>query len=87
MELSQILGYTATTIFSLMYVPQLYKTWKTKKIDDVSLPMFVMGFLGNIVALCYATLIHQRPLQIKYIIALIAIGFYLAVYFKIRGRR
>ncbi len=73
MELSQILGYTATVIFSLMYIPQMMKTLKTKSIDDVSLPMFIMGFVGNIVALTYATMIKQPPLQVKYVIALIAI--------------
>jgi len=87
MELSQILGYTATTIFSLMYIPQIWKTIKMKSIDDVSLPMFIMGFIGNVVALCYATIIKQPPLQIKYIIALIAIGIYLTIYYKIRGQK
>lgn len=86
MELSQILGYLATTIFSLMYIPQIWKTIKTGKIDDVSLPMFIMGFIGNIIALCYATMINQAPLQIKYVIALLAIGFYLIVYYKIKGK-
>lgn len=87
MELSQILGYLATTIFSLMYIPQIWKTIKTGKIDDVSLPMFIMGFIGNIIALCYATMINQAPLQIKYVIALLAIGFYLIVYYKIRIKK
>lgn len=87
MELSQILGYLATTIFSIMYIPQIYKTLKLQSIDDVSLAMFIMGFVGNIIALIYAILIDQPPLIIKYIIALIVIGIYLGVYFKIKGQK
>lgn len=87
MELSQVLGWTATTLFTGMFIPQIYKTWKTKKVEDISLPMFLTGFVANIIAFCYATLIHQQPLQIKYTLALIAIGIYLWIYFKIRGKK
>ena len=86
MELSQVLGYTATVLFSVMYIPQMRKTLKTKSVDDVSLWMFIVGFIANIIALIYAIMIHQLPLQIKYVIALVAIGVYLVVYFKIRNR-
>lgn len=86
MELSQILGWVATVLFSAMYVPQILRTIKTRSVDDVSLWMFITGFIANIDALCYATMIHQKPLQIKYSIALVAIGVYLFFYFKIRGQ-
>ena len=86
MELSQFLGWVATILFSAMYVPQMYKTIKSGSVDDVSLWMFIVGFIANVDALCYATLIHQQPLQIKYSIALFAIGIYLFVYYKIRSR-
>lgn len=84
MELSQILGYVATTMFSLMYLPQIFQTVKSKSVKDVSLPMFIVGFIANIDALVYATMIHQKPLQIKYTIALIVIGIYLVIYTRIR---
>ena len=87
METSQILGYIATAMFSLMYIPQMYKTIKTKSIDDVSLVMFIVGFVANIDALVYATMIGQRPLQIKYTIALVAIGAYLVIYYNIKRKR
>lgn len=87
MELGQILGWIATTLFTAMYIPQIWRTLKTKSIDDVSLPMFIVGFIANIDALCYATMIHQKPLQIKYTLALIAIGIYIAVYYKIKGKK
>jgi len=83
-----VLGWTATILFSLMYVPQIYKTLKTNSVKDVSLPMFVMGFIANIIALCYAILINQPPLQIKYILALIVICIYIGIYFYVmKGKR
>lgn len=87
MELSQVLGWTATILFSAMYIPQIWKTIKTKSVTDVSLPMFITGFIANIIAFCYATMINQKPLQIKYTIALLAITVYLVVYFKIKGKK
>lgn len=87
MELSQTLGYLATILFSIMYIPQVLQTLKSKSIVDVSAPMFIIGFIANLVALTYATMINQRPLQIKYIIALIVIGIYLIIYYKIRGKK
>lgn len=87
MELSQILGYGATFLFSVMYVPQIIKTIKTKSISDISIPMFIVGFIANIDALIYATMIHQLPLQIKYTIALLALGIYIFIYYKIRGEK
>ena len=85
METSQILGWIATTLFTAMYIPQIYRTLKTGKVEDVSLPIFITGFIANIDAECYASMIHQKPLQIKYALALVAIGIYLVVYFKIKG--
>ena len=87
MELSQILGYIATTLFSVMFIPQIKKTLQTKSVDDVSAGMFVTGLVANVIALCYATMIKQPPLQIKYTIALAAISFYLVIYYKVRTKK
>lgn len=80
--MDQILGFIATLLFSIMYIPQIYVTWKTGSIKNVSFSMFLIGFIANIVALVYASLIHQLPLQIKYIIALFGIGVYIIVYIR-----
>jgi uncharacterized protein with PQ loop repeat len=81
--MDQILGWTATSIFSLMLVPQIMKTLKTRDVSGVSPWLFIMNFVANIIALCYATLISQPPLQIKYVLALIATGTYLVIYYKV----
>ena len=91
MELSSVLGWTATTLFSVCYIPQIMKTAKSQTIDGLSFWLLCISFVANIVALCYATLIKQPPLQIKYTLALLflsaCIYLYLKVYFKNREEK
>jgi MtN3 and saliva related transmembrane protein len=77
--LAQSLGWTATFLFTICYLPQIIKTIRTKTVDGLSIWLFRIQFVANIVALCYATLIDQRPLQIKYTLALILLAVVLVV--------
>ena len=90
MQLADILGWTATTLFTICYIPQIIKTSKTQTIDGLSFRLLGISFVANIVALCYATLIKQPPLQIKYILALLflsmCIYLYGRVFFKSRRK-
>jgi uncharacterized protein with PQ loop repeat len=87
MDLAQWLGWIATFLFSVMYLPQIHKTIKLGSVKDVSLTMFLMNFIANVIALTYALLIDQKPLVIKYVIALVVIALYLVIYFKILRRK
>ena len=86
MHLSEVLGWTATALFTLCYIPQIVKTYKTKVIDGFSFRLLFISLVANVVALWYATLIKQPPLQIKYVLAIIFLAIclwlYLKVYFK-----
>ncbi len=86
MNTATILGWTATTLFTVCYIPQIVKTWKTKTVEGLSFLLLAISFIANIIALIYATLINQKPLQTKYALALIflalTIGVYLKVYLK-----
>jgi len=78
--LSQILGWSATILFSLMMVPQIIKTIKTKNTEGVSLLFFIIYLIANIIAIVYALLIDQFPLIFKYALAIMTTLFYIAVY-------
>lgn len=86
MDLAQVLGWTATFLFSIMVIPQIIKTIKSKDTKGVSLLLFIIFLVANIIALAYAILISQPPLIIKYIIAIITtiayIGIFLYYYSK-----
>jgi len=80
MDLAQFLGWTATFLFSIMIIPQMIKTIKTKDTRGVSLLLFIIFLIANIIALVYATLISQPPLIIKYVIAIITTLTYIVLY-------
>ncbi len=80
MDIAQILGWTATVLFSIMVIPQMIKTIRTKDTSGVSLLLFIIYLIGNIIALIYAFLIFQTPLIIKYTIAIVTTIIYLSLY-------
>ena len=79
-QLAQILGWIATILFSIMLIPQIIKTIKTRDTKGVSLFLFIIYLIANIIALIYAFMINQSPLIIKYIIGIITTIFYIIVY-------
>lgn len=80
MELAQILGWIATFLFSIMVIPQIIKTVKSKDTSGVSLLLFIIFLIANIIALIYAILIYQLPLIIKYIVAIITTITYILIF-------
>jgi MtN3 and saliva related transmembrane protein len=84
MELAQILGWIATILFSVMIIPQMIKTIKSKDTKGVSLLLFVIYLIANIIAITYASLIMQYPLIIKYAIAIITTIIYIGIFFYYR---
>ena len=65
MDLAQTLGWIATILFSVMVIPQMIKTLKSRDTKGVSFFLFVIFLIGNIIALIYAILIGEKPLIIK----------------------
>jgi len=49
----EIIGWLYTICFAVCYIPQIYKSLKTKKVDDVSVSLFLLSLLGYIAALTY----------------------------------
>ena len=49
----EIIGWIYTICFAVCYIPQIYKSLKTKKVDDVSVSLFTLSLFGYIAALTY----------------------------------
>lgn len=79
MNIDQMLGHIATILFSVMIIPQIIKTYRTKEIKDVSVGTYILCLIANIIALIYASLIVQWPLIIKYIIGILETIIYLGL--------
>jgi uncharacterized protein with PQ loop repeat len=80
-----ILGWVATGLFTLMLFPQIVKTLKIKKAEQVSGSQYVMCLIANIIALAYSIMIAQPPLMVKYVLGIIISTAYLVIYLKYRG--
>jgi len=56
---ADILGYAAGALTAFTFLPQVIKTWKEKSAKDVSLYMFIIAFLNEIMWLVYGFMINN----------------------------
>lgn len=77
-----ILGYVAAVFSTGSFYFQAWKSWKTKKAEDVSLLMYIIIIAGAILWLVFGILIEQPPMIWANIFALVAMGA--TLYLKIR---
>jgi MtN3 and saliva related transmembrane protein len=87
MKLITFLGWTQTILFSIVLIPQIIKTWKIKKVDEISILVFILSLIANIIALWYAILITQPPLIFKYITGGILCFIYIVVFYYYRKNK
>lgn len=77
-----ILGYSAGVITSLTFLPQVIKTWKVKSARDISLLMFVIAAVNEVMWIIYGVLIDNWVIILTNIIVLsMALTM---IYFKLR---
>ena len=66
-----ILGYSAGAITSLTFLPQVLKTWKLKSAKDVSLLMFVIAAINEVMWTVYGILLNNWVIILTNIIVLV----------------
>ena len=66
-----LFGFLAALLTTIAFLPQLYKTWKTKSADDVSLFMLILFITGLICWIIYGLKINSIPILVANIITLI----------------
>jgi len=54
MDWIEVMGYIGTFLTCVTFVPQVYKTWQTRKAGDLSLAMLLIVVTSTIVWLVYA---------------------------------
>ena len=72
--MTQFVGILAATITSVASLPQLLKTWKTKKADDLSYGLLVFLVAGISLWLLYGVLIGAVPVVIESAVSLASVG-------------
>ena len=64
-------GYLAALLTTIAFLPQLYKTWKTKTADDISLITLVLFITGLIFWIIYGLKINSIPILVANLITFI----------------
>lgn len=64
----EIIGLIAACLTTGSFVPQVYKIWKTKSAEGVSLTMFLMFFIGVLLWLVYGIFINSVSMTIANVI-------------------
>jgi MtN3 and saliva related transmembrane protein len=62
MDLILIIGVAAGIITSASFIPQLIKGYQTKKLDDVSIGMYLILIVGMGLWLYYGILLKETPI-------------------------
>lgn len=70
-ELSDLIGYFAATLTTVAFVPQAWKSWRTRDLSGISLPMYALFTLGVALWLAYGLVIGSIPIVIGNAITLL----------------
>jgi MtN3 and saliva related transmembrane protein len=80
MNYIDLIGYFGSFLTSITFIPQVYKTWKTKSVGDLSLTMMLIVVTSCIVWLIYAIALMLWPVIIAN--GIIGVLSLILVYFK-----
>jgi MtN3 and saliva related transmembrane protein len=76
------IGFVAATLTTIAFVPQAWKTWKTKSAAGVSLRMYAIFTLGVALWLAYGLLIGAWPVIVANLVTLVLALFILVMRLK-----
>lgn len=62
MNLLELTGFVAAFLTTAAYVPQAFKTIKTRSTDDLSSGTFTMLFVGTLLWLTYGIYLNNLPM-------------------------
>ncbi|MDR2191369.1 MAG: SemiSWEET transporter [Endomicrobium sp.] len=83
----EILGFIAGALTTCAFVPQVYKTYKTKSAKDVSMPMFVIFACGTISWVIYGIMSAKPPIYVSNVIIFILAAFQIALKIKYDAKK
>jgi MtN3 and saliva related transmembrane protein len=87
MELTDVLGYVAATLTTLAFIPQVWRTYRTKDVSGISLKMYTLFTLGVAVWLAYGIVLGQVPMMIANSLGLVMACAVLVMKVRYGGRR
>lgn len=74
-------GHVGAFLSSVTFIPQVYKVWKSKSVNDLSLAMILIVFLSTIIWLVYGIALNLWPVILAN--SIICLLSALLIYFKL----
>lgn len=82
MNIFDILGILAAIITTAAFLPQVYKTWKTKDTKALSLTMYISFFIGVSLWIVYGFYLKSIPIIIANVITALSALILIRLKFK-----
>jgi len=85
---TDFIGYLAGTLLTICFLPQIFKTIKIKKADEVSMVMLILSFCSALLYEIYAFLLGLWPVLVMNGIfaLLIVVEIFLKIYYDRQAR-
>ena len=77
----ELVGHLGAFMTSVTFIPQVYKVWKTRSVNDLSLTMMLIVFASTIVWLTYAIALMLWPVIVAN--SIVCFLSLLLIYFKL----
>jgi MtN3 and saliva related transmembrane protein len=85
-HLAEMVGYAAGFLRMISFMPQLAKTFKTRKADDLSIPTLIITAVTTALFILYAILLGLTPIYITLSILEAMLFFQIALTFRYSTR-
>ncbi|MEP5339412.1 MAG: SemiSWEET transporter [Algibacter sp.] len=82
MDYIEIIGFVSAGLSTAAFLPQVYKTWKTKDVSSLSLPMLILFFAGILGWLIYGILKNSPSMIFANSITIVSA--FLLMFFKMK---
>ncbi|GLS14746.1 SemiSWEET transporter [Hydrogenophaga electricum] len=82
----ELFGLAATFMTTSSFVPQVWRTWKTRDVSGISLPTFLILTIGLAMWLAYGILIGDLPLTVANAVMVVLTGAIVIMKLTFRDR-
>ncbi len=79
LDLHNLVGYAAAILTTVAFVPQVLKSWKTRDLSGILLPMYSFFTMGVIMWLVYGAMLGSWPIIIANAITMVLASVVLAL--------
>ena len=84
-DIVEYIGYFGSFLTSITFIPQVYKSWQSRSVGDLSIWMIFIVLTSTIVWLIYAFAIHSGPVIVANTVVLLLT--LVLLYFKLSFRK